>query len=76
MLSAMITEEAGHVPQSDGEKESLMRKLLVKRMKLNRETLHQLEEVAESRQLRAPVGGAWPVTTVHPYPCQPSCLCN
>ena len=53
-----------------------MKKTSVKKMSLHRETLCQLEAVAlEGGQLRLPVGGAWPVTTVHPYPCQPSCLC-
>jgi len=54
-----------------------VKKTRVKKMSLHRETLHELDAVAlEGRQLKMPAGGYWPVTTVKPYPCQPSCLCG
>ncbi|HYL04953.1 MAG TPA: hypothetical protein VE075_02875 [Thermoanaerobaculia bacterium] len=53
-----------------------MKKTTVRKMSLHRETVRELDaSTLEGRQLQIPAGGAWPVTTVHPYPCQPSCLC-
>ena len=52
-----------------------MKKTRVK-MSLHRETLRELDAVVlDGRQLKVPAAGYWPVTTVKPYPCQPSCLC-
>ncbi|HLX09663.1 MAG TPA: hypothetical protein VKY89_17545 [Thermoanaerobaculia bacterium] len=53
-----------------------MKKAAIGKMSLHRETLRELHTAPlGGRELRIPAGGAWPVTTVHPYPCQPSCLC-
>lgn len=46
----------------------------VRKLRLTRETLHLLEEASQEK-LREVNGGAWPVTTVKPYPCQATCLC-
>jgi hypothetical protein len=51
-----------------------MKKHAIRKLTLTRETLHLLEEPSQEK-LQAVNGGAWPVTTVHPYPCQASCLC-
>jgi hypothetical protein len=52
-----------------------LKKTSGRKMGLHRETLRQLEELG-GREMKVPAGGFWPVTTVHPYPCQPSCLCT
>lgn len=53
-----------------------MKKTSVKRLSLSRETLRRLEDSSmEEDLLLAAKGGAWPETTVKPYPCQASCLC-
>jgi hypothetical protein len=54
-------------------KETCMKKN-VRKLRLTRETLHLLEEPSQEK-LREVNGGAWPVTTVKPYPCQATCLC-
>jgi hypothetical protein len=57
-----------------GLKETSMKKHAIRKMTLTRETLHLLEE-ASHEKLQEVAGGAWPVTTVKPYPCQATCLC-
>jgi len=54
-----------------------VKKTRIKKMSLHRETLRELDAVVlEGGQLKMPAGGYWPVTTVKPYPCQPTCLCG
>jgi hypothetical protein len=55
-------------------KETSMKKHAIRKMTLTRETLHLLEEASQEK-LQEVAGGAWPVTTVKPYPCQATCLC-
>ncbi|HEY0554244.1 MAG TPA: hypothetical protein VGG20_08250 [Thermoanaerobaculia bacterium] len=51
-----------------------MKKHAIRKLALTRETLHLLEEPSQEK-LQEVNGGAWPITTVRPYPCQATCLC-
>ena len=51
-----------------------MKKHSVKKLALHSETLRLLANSSlKAEKLREVLGGAWPETTVKPYPCQPWC---
>jgi hypothetical protein len=76
-ISVVLRYHSGRcIDAPASEKESRVKKTRIKKMSLHRETLRELDAVAlEGGQLKKLAGGAWPVTTVRPYPCQPTCLC-